>query len=125
MKPHWFAAIPFLLFLAGRDLPLRAADADLQASRDIFERRCSGCHAPDMDKVGPRLRGVWKRKAGMVAGFPYSDGLRDSGILWDEKRLDQWLENPASLVKDTDMEFRVANASERASIIAYLRSLSK
>lgn len=59
-----------------------------------------------------------------MEGFPYSDALRKSGIAWDEKRLNQWIENPDSVVKDNDMEFRVEKPDERAAIIAYLKTLS-
>jgi cytochrome c len=105
-------------------LSLRAGDSDIGKARDVFQRRCSGCHAADLNKAGPRLRGVLNRKAGTVEGFPYSDALRKSGISWDEKRLNQWIENPDSVVKDNDMEFRVEKPDERAAIIAYLKSLS-
>ena len=93
--------------------------------KEVFAKRCSGCHATDSDKEGPRLRGVVGRKAGTVAGFQYSDSLRGSGIVWDENLLTKWLENPQALVKDNDMEFRVTNADERASVVAYLKSLGK
>ena len=126
MRPRWWlTATSFLFLMGGLRLSLLASDGDLRTGKDVFERRCSGCHAPDINKVGPRLRGVLNRKAGTVEGFPYSDALRKSGILWDEKRLNQWIENPDSIVKDNDMEFRVTNADERASIIAYLKSLAK
>ncbi|MBZ5602743.1 MAG: c-type cytochrome [Acidobacteriia bacterium] len=92
---------------------------------DPFTRRCSGCHALDVDKEGPRLRGVVGRKAGSVADFGYSQVLRESGIVWDEATLDKWLEDPQKLVPGNAMEFRVPNVDERAAIIAYLKSLSK
>lgn len=123
-----------LLALAAASVPfwmpvvsplLHGADPDPRPGKKVFERRCSGCHSPDINKVGPRLRGVLNRKAGTVAGFPYSDGLRNSGFSWDEKRLDQWIANPDAVVKDNEMEFRVENADERASIIGYLKSLTK
>ncbi len=117
------ASILFLMGVVG--LSLRGSEPDLRTGKDVFGRRCSGCHALDFNKGGPRLRGVLNRKAGIVEGFPYSDALRKSGISWDEKRLNQWIENPDSVVKDNDMEFGVADVDERASIIAYLKSLAK
>jgi cytochrome c len=93
------------------------------AGRDVFAKRCSGCHAADSNMEGPRLRGVLGRRAGTIAGYPYSDALRNSGITWNEELLTKWLENPGALVKDTDMEFRVSNADERAALVAYLKSL--
>jgi cytochrome c len=71
------------------------------------------------------LRGVVGRKAGTVAGFPYSDALRTSGIMWNEGLLTKWLENPEAMVKGTDMEFRVPKAEEREAVVAYLKSLSR
>jgi len=121
----------WLIFLTGViGLTLRAGASDpLPATelpgKEVFAKRCSGCHATDSDIGGPRLRGVFGRKAGAVAGFPYSDALRGSGIVWDENLLTKWLENPQALVKDNDMEFRVPNEGERRSVVNYLKSLGK
>jgi cytochrome c len=115
-----------LVFLTGViGLSVRADAPDPSLGKEVFAKRCSGCHATDSDKEGPRLRGVVGRKAGTVAGFPYSDALRASGIVWDDNLLTKWLENPQALVKDNDMEFRVSSADERASVVVYLKSLGK
>lgn len=102
--------------------PLASLTADINQGRAVFAKRCSGCHSLDVDKEGPRLRGVFGRKAGSVEGFPYSDAVRNSGLVWDENHLNRWLENPEQMVKDTNMEFRVADAAERAALIAFLKS---
>ena len=91
--------------------------------KDLFTRRCSGCHALDKDKEGPRLRGVYGRVSGSVGAFPYSDGLKKAGITWDDQTLERWLTNPEVVVSDTDMAFHVKDAAERQAIIEYLRSL--
>jgi cytochrome c len=125
-KLHGLLIAVFFLFLIGVvNLTLGASGLDPVAGKDVFARRCSGCHAPDSDKEGPRLRGVLGRKAGSVAGFQYSDSLRNSGFVWDESSLNKWLENPQAVVKDNDMEFRVASPDERGALIAYLKSLVK
>lgn len=100
------------------------AAAERLDGREVFGKRCTGCHATDANKEGPRLRGVLGRKAGSVAGFQYSDALRSSGITWTEDLVNKWLENPDGLVKDNDMEFHVANPDERAAVVTYLKSLS-
>jgi cytochrome c len=107
---------PLASILAGADSP------DVDRGQDLFAKRCSGCHALDSDKEGPRLRGVFGRKAGTVTGFPYSDALRNSGIVWDENNLNRWLENPERTVKDNNMEFHVGDAAEREAIVAFLKS---
>jgi cytochrome c len=101
-----------------------AAGAAALDGKDVFAKRCSGCHGTDASKEGPRLRGVMGRKAGTVPGFQYSDALRSSGIVWNEDLVNKWLENTESLVKDNDMEFHVSNPDERAAVIGYLKSLT-
>ena len=86
-------------------------------------RRCSGCHAPDLNKEGPRLRGVYMRKAAGVAGFGYSEALKKAAIRWDDASLDRWLRDPDAMVPNTDMAFRLADGEERKAVIAYLKSL--
>ncbi len=48
-----------------------------QTGKELFVRRCSGCHAADLDKEGPRLRGVYGRKAAAVPGFSYSEAVKE------------------------------------------------
>jgi cytochrome c len=87
----------------------------------LFEKRCTGCHSLDKNKEGPRLRGVYGRKAGSIADFSYSDPLKASNITWDDVSLDKWLTNPDAAVPDNDMAFHVSNPQERADIIQFLR----
>jgi cytochrome c len=91
--------------------------------KELFERRCSGCHSADLNKEGPRLRGVYGRKAAGVAGFGYSDSLKKLNVRWDDASLDKWLINPDAMAPDTDMAFRLADGAERRAVIAYLKSL--
>ena len=93
--------------------------------RELFEKRCGGCHALDRDKEGPRLGGVYGRSAASIATFEYSAGLRQSKIKWTEETLDKWLINPDKLVPDNDMTFHVESADERREIIAYLKQSSR
>lgn len=94
-----------------------------QAGRDLFVRRCSGCHAVELNKEGPALRGVYGRKPGSATGFAYSDSLKKVDAHWDDATLDRWLADPEALAPETDMAFRVADAADRKAIIAYLKTL--
>jgi cytochrome c len=87
----------------------------------VFEKRCTGCHALEEDREGPRLAGVYGRKAGSVAGFTYSAGLKKSGVTWDEATLEKWLSDPDRMVPDNNMSFSVPKATERQDLIAYLK----
>jgi cytochrome c len=94
-----------------------------ERGKDLFVRRCSGCHAPDLNKEGPRLRGVYGRKAAIVPGFAFSDALKKANIRWDDASLDKWLNDPDAMVPETDMAFRLADGEERKAVIAYLKGL--
>lgn len=101
----------------------RAAEATDQG-KQLFEKRCTGCHSLERNKEGPNLRGVYGRPAGTAPGFDYSDALKSSHFTWDEQRLERWLTDTQSLVEDNNMDFHVPKAEERTEIIKYLKSLS-
>ncbi|ADG20921.1 cytochrome c class I (plasmid) [Paraburkholderia atlantica] len=91
-------------------------------------RACMECHsfAPGRHMTGPSLAGVWGRKAGTAAGFArYSDALKRSGLVFDERHLDEWLTNPAAVVPGNAMDFPgIADARTRADLLAYLKAVS-
>src|SRR3954452_14232067 len=93
------------------------------SGKELFEKRCGGCHAVDRDKEGPRLRGVYGRAAASVDSFQYSDALKKSKIKWTDETLERWLAGPDQVVPENDMPFHVENRQERAVIIAYLKQL--
>jgi cytochrome c len=92
--------------------------------QEIYESRCVACHSPDANRVGPMHRGVFGRKAGAVAEFNYSPAVKNAAIVWDESTLERWLTNTQAVIPGTRMNFRVANAEDRADIIAYLKKES-
>jgi cytochrome c len=98
-----------------------AGDGDALRGKAVFEKRCTGCHAMDVDREGPRLAGVFGRRAGAVTGFTYSAGLKNSGLTWNEATLERWLSDPDLVVKDNNMSFGVPKAEERRDLIAYLK----
>jgi cytochrome c len=101
-----------------------AAAGDRPRGKDLYERRCAGCHSLNGDKEGPRLRGVYGRRSGSVPSFKYSDALKKADITWDAVALEKWLADPEKLVPDTDMAFLLENPDERKEIINYLQQLS-
>jgi len=91
----------------------------------VYQKRCTGCHDFDKDKEGPRLRGVFGKKAATLSTtFEYSEALKSSNVVWDAPSLDQWMKEPEKIVPKTDMFFRVPRAAERADIIAYLQTVN-
>jgi cytochrome c len=101
---------------------LLAFNTPEERGKDLFVRRCSGCHAADLNKEGPRLGGVYGRKAAGVPGFGYSDALKKADIRWNDQTLDRWLSDPDAMVPGTDMEFHLADGEERKAVIAYLKT---
>lgn len=105
----------------GHDEAGLTGPADAARGNAVFEKRCSGCHAMEGDREGPRLAGVFGRKAGSVEGFDYSVGLKNAGFTWNEAMLGKWLSDPDMVVPDTKMDFHVPKAQERLDLIAYFK----
>ncbi len=116
-----FALVLALFSMPGELQAHTGSTADAGRGRELFEKRCAGCHSLETDKEGPRLRGVYGRKAGIVPSFKYSDALKSANFTWDAGSLDRWLTNTESVVPDNDMDFHVPKADERADIIEFLR----
>jgi cytochrome c len=111
----------FVVFMVGWSSAISAQAQAQTGGKALFEKRCSGCHALDRDKEGPRLGGVYGRTAGTVESFQYSGALKKSGIKWTEENLGKWLTDTEKLVPNNDMAFHVEKPDERMEIIAYLK----
>ncbi len=119
----------FLLFIVAASLSLAQANAagDAERGQRAF-RQCAACHSlePGRHLTGPSLARIWKRKAGTIEGFPrYSEALKKSGIVWDERTLDRWLKEPQAMVPGNLMTFPdIREGQVRADLIAYLKDVS-
>jgi cytochrome c len=96
--------------------------ADAARGKRLYESRCIGCHSIDENRAGPAHRGLFGRKAGSVKDYGYSDAVKKSKVMWDEKTLDRWLANPEALIPGQKMGFSVPESADRADIIEYLRT---
>lgn len=101
----------------------RADDGDAAAGEQVF-KKCQVCHTIEEGapgKTGPNLFGVVGRRAGTAEGFErYSPALMESGVVWDEAALSQWLRGPAKFIPGVRMPFKLAEDGDIANIIAYL-----
>lgn len=87
--------------------------------------RCKGCHSPDRNRTGPLHCGLFGRVSGSVAGYAYSQAMREAGITWNAETLDRFLEAPLEAVPGTKMGFAgIKDASQRRDLIAYLATLT-
>jgi len=98
-----------------------STEGDAARGKEIFERRCIGCHSLDQNREGPRLRGVFGRASGSVADFTYSSALKRAHLTWSEATLDRWLSDPNEFVPGNDMEFRVPRPQERNDLVRFLK----
>jgi cytochrome c len=102
----------------------RASDivADPEAGAETYNSLCKGCHGVS---IAPTLRGVVGRPIASVASFAgYSDALKaKSSMSWTEANLDAFLTAPATFAPGTLMTQTIADAQQRADLIAYLAML--
>jgi cytochrome c len=101
------------------------AAGDRAAGERFFATHCSACHAtePGVNKIGPSLARVVGRKSGSEPSYNYSAALKAANITWDEKTLDQWLQNPTGDVHGSKMFITIPHAEDRQNVIAYLETL--
>jgi cytochrome c len=100
------------------------AAGDVAHGEELYQG-CQDCHSMDTNDVGPKHRGVFGRKAGSVADYSYSPGLKNSNIIWNEANLDQWLADPQKFVPGAKMFFHLENPKDRADVIEYLKERAK
>lgn len=91
-----------------------------------FQRKCSVCHTLEKDgknRAGPTLFGVFGRKAGSLPGYPYSQALRESDVVWNEETIGQLFDyGPDEFVPGSKMPLQVLSSVEqRNALIGYLK----
>ncbi len=122
---RFVVGLALLLAIAGCG-PGTPSDPLAARGQEVFAR-CVACHAADrpLTKVGPHLVGVFGRTAGSLDGFPYSDALMASGLVWDDATLAAFLHNPRELVPGNRMAFvGLRDDADIDAVIAYLRAVS-
>jgi cytochrome c2 len=109
-------------------LPAGAARADGDPVRgETRFQECAACHrlTPGANEVGPSLHGIFTRKAGELADFRFSPAMKRSGIVWTPETLDKYIADPQAVVPANRMPYAgMANAGDRADLIAYLSKAS-
>jgi len=121
----------------GKEAPAAAAPAEpieklLQTASaekgQAAAKVCQTCHTfakGDKNGVGPNLYGIVGDHKGEGRGFNFSAAMKAKGGTWTYDDLNAFITNPKAFVPGTAMGFAgIQKDSQRADVIAYLRSLS-
>ena len=114
-----------LLLAAWVAMPTLAAES----APAVFNNHCRTCHSVKEGdtRLGPSLHNIYGAKAGSSPAYAsYSQGLKSSGVTWDEATLDKFIENPDQVVPNNNMKpyKGIADQTVRKQIIDFLRSQS-
>ena len=99
--------------------------ADPVNGKKVF-KKCAVCHSVQAgkNKIGPHLNNLLGRKAGSVKGYKYSKAMKNSGVVWDEESLDEFLTKPRKFIKRTKMSFRgIKKKPLRDDLISFFKNL--
>ncbi len=97
------------------------------AGKAVFNT-CGTCHSivAGQNKVGPSLHGIIGRHSGIAPNFRYSAANKNSGIVWSQQKVYDYLYNPQKMVPGTYMTFTgYKEPQKRADVIAYLSTAAK
>ena len=100
------------------------------ARGELLAGGCKFCHHLETNddsegKDGPPLWDVVGRKMGASPGFEYSSAITDFDGVWDFDALNSYLRSPFTYIPGTRMSIAgIESEQDRASLIAYLRTLS-
>jgi len=86
---------------------------------------CQICHAVGegaQNKLGPILNGLDGRRSGSLAGYDYSDAMKNAGIVWNEATFKEYIANPAAKVPGTKMTLSFTKGDKDATDLwAYVK----
>jgi len=119
MTARLSASLLAAALLAGA-MPAAAQDA---ANGEKVFNKCKACHALEAgkNKVGPTLHGVFGRTAGTLEGFKFSDAMKESGVVWSDETIAQYLADPKGFMPRNKMAFPgLRKPEDIADLLAYL-----
>lgn len=120
-----FALLSVFLLLLQACTP---SGIDAATGERVF-KQCASCHQVGLNAragFGPQLNNLFGRRAGSTPDFVYSDAMKASGIVWDERTLAAFVHDPEKLVPNTKMRFwGIGDENQVAALLAYLRTFQE
>ncbi len=97
---------------------------DAAQGKEHFLRNCIGCHAFACNKEGPRLGGLFGRRAASAEGFDaYSEGLKKHDVFWSEETLNDFFTDPGRFVVGNMAQYgKIDDPVLRRQVIAFLKT---
>ena len=92
----------------------------------IYKEACGQCHQLNagLNKKGPQLMNIYGAPAAQLKDYTYSQGLTQSGWVWDAKTLDPYIADAQKVMPNSKMlSDPMPDAKERTDLIAYLSTL--
>jgi len=96
--------------------------------------KCKACHNfTEKKKVGPGLKGVVGRDAGIMPKMKYSKSLKAGGWKWDEANLRKWICKSKDAVKELSGDShaktkmpnqKICDPAKQDEVLAKLKSIS-
>lgn len=124
-------ALGLALFAAPGAGRLSAAEIGDAGRGAVIWGECADCHeiGPGAaHAVGPKLNGIFGRKAAGLDDFDYSRSLERAGrdgLVWTLETLDAYVENPRTFASGTRMSYPgLKDGRRRADLLAFLRDFS-
>lgn len=103
-----------------------AEQAKTPVAPAAFNNACRTCHSikEGDHRIGPSLHKIFGSKAGTRPGFNSSAAMKNSGLTWDEKSLDRFIENPEAVAPNNAMKpfAGLPDAAARKEIVSYLKA---
>jgi len=113
----------FRILLAAAALLALAQPAQAADGARVFQLQCKTCHGAKSTPAGPTLNGVAGRRIAGLADYAYSAGLKAKAGDWTDANLDAYLAAPMKFAPGTRMPAALANPTDRAAVVAYMKTL--
>ena len=97
------------------------ADGSKESGRQIFQDRCQGCHGDS--SLGPKLSGIFGRRAGSDSSGVHSRAAIESRIFWDRESVRRFIHDPQQAIPGTFMPAGPSDPVELEQLLDYLETL--